>query len=112
MPRMRNVCLAMPTLFAALLLTPLSVAWGKSWCARPVIVHEWGVQIFDANGAASGSRVRAPLPPYFHAQAGAATSAARVSDLPPDRGDRDLPIMHFYAREGDDRIPLGLAVGF
>jgi hypothetical protein len=109
---MRNAGLATPTLLAALLLTPLSVAWGKSWCARPLIVHEWGVQVFDANGAASGSRARVTLPSHFHAQAGAATSAARVSDLPPDSGERDLPIMHFYAREGDDRIPIGLAVGF
>lgn len=109
---MRNACLATATLFAVLLLTPLSVAWGKSWCARPLIVHEWGVQVFTASGAASGAQARATLPPYFHAQAGPATSAARVCDLPPDSGERDLPVMHFYAREGDDRIPLGLAVGF
>lgn len=109
---MRNACLATSTLFAGLLLTPLSVAWGKSWCARPLIVHEWGVQVFTANGAASGAQVRTTLPPYFHAQAGVAASAARVSDLPPDSGMRDLPVLHFYAPAGDDRIPLGLAVGF
>lgn len=112
MPIMRSACLATSTLFSILLLTPLPAAWGKSWCARPLIVHEWGVQVFAANGAASGPQVRAALPPYFHAQAGPATNTARVCDLPPDSGDRDLPVMHFYAPAGDDRIPLGLAVGF
>ncbi len=97
----------------ALLPWPLSVASAKSWCARPLIVHEWGVQLFDARGAAQGPRGGVALPPFFHAKPGATTpTAARVSELPPDGGDRDLPILHFWARDSDDRIPLAIGVGF
>lgn len=97
----------------ALVPSLASAAWAKSWCARPLVVHEWGVQVFDPRGVADGPRGGATLPPFFHAQpAGASKSAARVADLPPDGGERDLPVLHFTAREHDDQIPVGIGVGF
>ena len=88
-----------------------SMAWAKSWCARPLVVDEWGVQVFDARGAATGPPVA--MPGFFHSTAGTASAAsARVSDLPPDGGERDLPILHITARDNDDRIPLAIGVGF
>lgn len=99
----------------ALVPSLATVAWAKSWCARPLIVHEWGVQVFDPRGVADGPRGSAVLPPFFHAQASpgaVASGAPRVADLPPDGGERDLPVLHFTAREHDDRIPVGIGVGF
>jgi hypothetical protein len=74
-----------------------------------LVVHEWGVQMFDASGSPMPAP---PLPSYFHAAAPSATTGVRVSDLPADGGERDLPILHFYGTPEDDRIPLALSVGF
>lgn len=98
-----------------LLLVPslATVAWAKSWCARPLVVHEWGVQVFDPRGVAEGPRGGATLPPFFHERPGATSPpAARVADLPADGGERDLPVLHFTARDYDDRIPVAIGVGF
>jgi hypothetical protein len=92
------------------LLAP-SAAGAKSWCAYPLFVHEWGVQVFDGAGRGSNATL---LPPWFHRPG--ATHAARprvpVRSLPADSGERDLPVVHFYSPRSDARIPVGLAVGF
>lgn len=96
---------------AALLVGRAATARAESWCATPLIAHEWGVQLFDAAGA---PRPLATLPARFHRQGPAETStAARVSDLPPDGGLRELPVLHFYAPGNfNEPVPLGLGVGF
>lgn len=109
MVTMRNLLLIL-----ALLASLLSTSEAKSWCAHPLTVHEWGVQIFDAGGAVQGrGSAVASLPPFFFSRPNPqASAAARVSDLPPDGGQRDLPILHFTAPKTDDRVPLGLGIGF
>jgi hypothetical protein len=82
----------------------------ESWCANPIVAHEWGVQVFTsttATGASSGPG----LPSYFHDHAaGQASVGPPVRHLPIDIGIRKLPIVQFYAAGSD--IPLGLEVGF
>lgn len=87
-------------------------AAAKSWCAKPLWVHEWGVHVFAGGGALTPGASR--LPSFFHAPGKtlAFTSRAPVKTLPPDSGDRDLPVMHFYSPRTDGTIPVGLEVGF
>lgn len=94
----------------AAMLCVTQPAWARSWCARPLTAHEWGVQVFDSTGAPKPGK---KLPAYFHHSASStAAKTSRVADLPPDSGIRDLPVLHFYAGEYDDNIPVGVSVGF
>jgi len=96
-------------------------AAAKSWCAYPLFVHEWGVHVFDASGQSQESRAEL-LPAWFLGPASAPPSAARVPvrELPPDNGDRDLPVVHFYSPrmtwmaglKMPTSIPVALEVGF
>ncbi len=97
---------------AAALFLPVG-AYAKSWCAYPLWVHEWGVHVYGSDGQPS---TPAPLPPFF---VGPTTTARAhdvpvpARDLPIDGGEREIPILQFYAadrREGV--IPVGLEVGF
>ncbi len=84
------------------------------WCAQRLVVHEWGVQVFDGSGARR-STAQSLLPPWFHRQgpADGAALPARVSDLPPDTGIRKLPVVHFYAPDAPrEAIPFSVGVGF
>jgi hypothetical protein len=96
-----------------LLLSRASAAHAESWCATPLIAHEWGVQVFAGTGA-HHERPAVTLPAYFHTRGPVVpTQLARVADLPPDSGIRKLPLLHFYAPDTHaDTIPLGLGVGF
>lgn len=107
------LCASMAGVAAALCVGHASASRAESWCATPVIAHEWGVQLFSGDGAPRPPAT-ATLPPWFHRQGPAETSrVARVADLPPDSGIRLLPLLHFYAPGGyHDTIPLGLGVGF
>jgi len=92
-------------------MTPSS-AQAESWCAYPLWIHEWGVQVF----ATDGSPVVAPkLPSYFHrpGKTAAPTRPTAVRDLPVDSGIRALPVLHFYsAGSMSSPIPVGVEVGF
>ena len=96
-------------LLAALVLS-LS-AQAESWCASPLYVHEWGVEVFRADGH------REPpveLPGWFYNGPGSDTLGGQpVRDLPADSGVRTLPVVHFYApRVWGDDVPLAVEVGF
>lgn len=97
----------------ALILARAPAVRAESWCATPLVAHEWGVQVFEGTGAHHG-RPNATLPAYFHTRGPVVpTQLARVADLPPDNGIRKLPLLHFYAPEVHaETIPLGLGVGF
>ncbi|MEZ4317114.1 MAG: hypothetical protein R3F61_06410 [Myxococcota bacterium] len=87
----------------------VSSALAKSWCADPLIAHEWGVTVLTGDAA----EPRKPeLPAYFHTPSDPfAVAAAPVRTLPPDSGVRTLPVVHLYA-PAQDRIPLAVEVGF
>ncbi|MFH1468674.1 MAG: hypothetical protein ABIO70_30065 [Pseudomonadota bacterium] len=93
---------------AAVLLT--GGVQAKSWCAAPLTVHEWGVQVFSRATPQPG----VPLPSWFHrAPGGAGEVPAPVRTLPVDGGERELPVIQLWAPEvyGQD-IPFALEVGF
>ncbi|MCB9758538.1 MAG: hypothetical protein H6739_01730 [Alphaproteobacteria bacterium] len=90
----------------ALLAAP---AHAKSWCATPLVVHEWGVQVFDARGQAQAG---VPLPPWFYTLPPNPTEVAEpVRGLPPDNGERALPVLQFYAGRSYGS-PVAVEVGF
>ena len=87
-----------------------SLVYAKSWCAQPIVAHEWGVQVFTAATATRASS-GPNLPSYFHDRAaGQGSAGTPVRHLPLDIGIRELPVVQFYARGND--IPLALEVGF
>jgi hypothetical protein len=89
-----------------------SEANAKMWCAHPLQVHEWGVQVFSAG---AGQRVTADaIPPYFYTQAVPSTLVAKpVRALPNDMGDRRLPVLQFYSDDADSGpVPVEIEVGF
>lgn len=90
-----------------MMLALISASLAKSWCAKELVVHEWGVAVFPAT--------EAELPSYFHTGASAgARDQPSVLSLPADTGERAKPVVNFhiahpeYARE----IPLAMSVGF
>ena len=92
----------------ALLVTPLSSS-AESWCAYPIWAHEWGVQVFGEAPNAPEKLSSAHTP----TDATEASTTPSVRNLPIDGGERDLPVLAFYAPTGwSDPIPLGLEVGF
>lgn len=87
-----------------------STALAKSWCASPLVAHEWGVLVLRPGGGA----VLPALPDWFE-RSGVQplADAPRVRDLPADNGVRALPVVQLW--RGDDRpgpIPFALEVGF
>ncbi len=95
-------------LVAALLATAVQA---ESWCAYPLHAHEWGVQVFDADGH---QQPPVAMPAWFHGEAAAAgPEGTPVRDLPADSGVRTLPVVHFYApARWAQAVPLAVEVGF
>jgi hypothetical protein len=90
-------------------------ALAESWQAEPIEAHEWGVMAFDADGAPISDLV--PLPSWIYQRASAPQAPAPATvptrALPADTGERELPILHFFApRLWSNTAPLGLEVGF
>jgi len=88
------------------------VALAKSWAARPIIVHEWGVNVYDwATGAPRAEK----LPKFIHTnqKPGRPVPAppARVKDMPPDSGIRRKPILYFYPPTNTP-VSVGVEVRF
>ena len=107
---LRRLAILAPLLSLALFfLLPIG-AHAESWCAYPLWVHEWGVQVFDS----SGHPAPVQLPTYFHrTDVGAVASGTPVRHMPPDSGMRALPVLHFYSGGSLSRpIPVGVEVGF
>ena len=97
---------------AAISLIPAHTS-AMSWCANPLIVHEWGVHVFNAQGG-TRSGVSPILPSYFHhAPTRSQAVGGPVRDMPADSGTRFLPVLHFYSPRGmgSGPIPFGLEVG-
>lgn len=104
-------CLAALALLAIALVPTGSRA--EMWCADPVAVHEWGVQVFAAGGAQRATAPGPSLPAFFHAATGAPGAAGSpVRDMPVDGGMRELPVVHFYAGPNWRPVPIGIEVGF
>ncbi len=110
------VCVGMRrSLSLALLVGALAVplpASAESWGASPLHAHEWGVQAFSADGA--------PLAPalsnHFHRAPSThpPSHTPPVRSLPPDTGERALPLLHFYSGGTltSGPIPVAVEVGF
>jgi hypothetical protein len=100
-------------LVALSLTVPGSSALAESWCAVPLYVHEWGVQVFASDGSPAEAP---PVPAWFHRAPpppGTHALGSRVRDLPADTGVRALPILHFYSPSFfGEPIPLALEVAF
>ena len=97
----------------ALLLAALSPTRSRAemWCAEPLRVHEWGVQVFGARGARR-TTAGPVLPGYFHRASGSGNAAGLpVRAMEVDGGERELPVVHFYA-PGGGTVPVGFEVGF
>ena len=92
---------------AGLLVSP---AHAKSWCATPLVVHEWGVQVFHGPGA---QPVDMDLPPWFHRRASVGSvGVTPVRSLPADGGEREIPVLQFYAsRVYGDGVPVAVELG-
>lgn len=104
------VAIALAVLAAALVPLPSEA---EMWCADPLWVHEWGVVVFGAGGA--GRTTAGPsLPPFFHSSAPtkAAATGQPVRHLPVDGGERELPVLHFYAPKNWRPVPVAIEVGF
>jgi len=115
--RLRTVC-GLGTAVALLVAAAMPGATrAESWCADPLRVHEWGVQVFGT-ASASGAWRTGPggvrLPRYFHDRASSARAAAGppVRGMEVDGGERDLPILHFYAPGSWLPAAVGIEVGF
>lgn len=83
----------------------------ESWCAAPLHAHEWGVQAFSRRGE--------PLAPaisdHFHRRGPTdPRPTSPVRNLPPDTGERALPLIHFYSGGTltSGPIPIAVEVGF
>ncbi len=85
----------------------------ESWSAVEVVVHEWGVEIFDWD---SGRRVEVDLPPFIYTPERPGLpipDARRVRRLPPDSGVRAKPILYFHGAESfGPSIPISVEVSF
>ena len=91
----RTLLLGASLFFGGVLLT--SSGWAALWLAQPLVVHEWGVQVFDWSKPTPSSP---PMPDFIHTDAHPGTAVAstqkRVKDLPPDNGIRFKPVLYFY----------------
>ncbi len=100
-----------PLLAIALLVT--APADAKSWCAAPLVVHEWGVQVFHGPDAEPQP---SSLPGWFHrhpAGTAPADSAVPVRSLPADGGEREIPVLQFYSPKlWGVAVPVALELGF
>ena len=87
-----------------------SVAHAELWCAYPLRVHEWGVQVFGDDPA----RVTGDLPDFFHTS-GPATEVVDTNPVrmyPADSGVRAVPVVQFYSFETWSGAEVALGVGF
>jgi hypothetical protein len=100
-----QIGVAAATLFTAVLST--SASWAISWCAQPLIAHEWGVQAFGNDGTPA---VGVPVPDHFHTSGPKALVSAPVWELPADSGIRFLPVVQLFGNT--PQAPVGLSVGF
>lgn len=104
-------------MLAVALLVGAVAAWpssseAESWCADPLVVHEWGVHTFSG-GASERSGVGPSLPGWFHHRATRPqASGPPVRALPVDSGVRALPVVHFYGGRNWNPVPVALEVGF
>lgn len=108
--RLRHVLVA--AALSSIALVALPRARAEMWCADALWVHEWGVQVFGADGR---TRAQIEMPSYFHRSGPAgAPTGTHVRELPPDSGERELPIVHFYSSGAwsSGAIPVAIAVGF
>ena len=92
-------------------LWSFGLARAESWCAVPLVVHEWGVHVQRVDGSAPASL---PLPSWFHDDNDRShISSSTVRDLPADSGVRALPVLQFYAGPGFGLdVPVAVEVGF
>jgi hypothetical protein len=95
---------------AALVTAP---AVAKSWCAAPLVVHEWGVQVFRGPEA---SPAQVELPDWFHTLPGSGrwqSGGVPVRSLPADGGEREIPVLQFYAPPVFGAVvPVAVELGF
>ncbi len=93
-------------------LLPAVPALAETWCADALIVHEWGVRAFRADGG--GPEAVAGASFFYESGPEVAYAGPRARDLPRDSGARPLSILHFHRQHGGflDAVPLAVEVGF
>lgn len=83
------------------MLVPGDARAAGVWWARPIVVHEWGVNTFDW----AGGELDAQLPGFSYTDKAPGKALGqpkqRARDLPPDSGIRTKPILYFYPPEKD-----------
>jgi hypothetical protein len=93
-----------------LLLVLGSAGWARTWCAAPIVAHEWGVTALRPGG---GVVLPTELPPWFARSGVEPLAGPRVRDLPADSGERTLPVVQFWAPGGvSGEVPAAATVGF
>lgn len=95
-----------------LLLWWVRTASAVSWCATPLVIHEWGVELLRVD---SVPPISPALPSWFHRGGeGPATGLAAVKTLPADTGIRTLPVVQMYSSTNSLSQPIAVAleVGF
>ncbi len=98
-------------LIPVLTAVAISTVWAESWVATPIVVHEWGVQVFDAKG----NRELPDLPAFLHTPAALPKEPVTrfsppVREMEEDKGFRAKPILYFYG-EGPVSLDLSFAFG-
>jgi hypothetical protein len=89
----------------------LAEARAESWCAAPLVAHEWGVVRLRGDGAPVGPGLG--LPAWMARAEVARSGGPRVRDLPSDGGERDLPVISLYTTDSwSFPVPFALDVGF
>jgi len=84
----------------------------RYWEAVPIVVHEWGVNVFDWSGG-----VHDPQFPGFCYTDEAPGDVLgqpeqRARDLPPDSGIRTKPVLYFYLPEHDEAVAIDVETRF
>ena len=96
-------------LLILILLCPAS-AFAKSWCAVPIRAHEWGVHVISEKPTPTP---KVALPTFFHhSPPQNLPGIVPVRSLPVDSGERDLPVVQFYAPKLYGEVPIAVEVGF
>ena len=114
-PSRRCILTVMCTL-ACVLGADLRAVAGRLWIAQPLIVHEWGVKVYNWW---TGVAEQEPIPDFIYTDKRpgkpVALPAQRVRDLPPDSGMRRKPVLYFYPQSRYSQqgpVSVGVEVRF
>lgn len=86
-------------------------AAAESWCAAPLVAHEWGVVRLRGDGAPPPPGL--PVPEWMGRSSVARPAGPKVRELPADGGERDLPVITLYTTDSwSFPVPFAAEVRF